>query len=503
MGKIKKQLFLLVLLLTVNAVLLWHAMLHGFDPQDYGGFTNAAWRMTQGQKIYRDFHFLTVPVFMYFFSFFIAALGFGKAAIYATLLLPTLAGIALTFFLGFSEIPLGTAALTALVAAAGFSWDWPFPNYDIYSAVWILSALILFVKIHRFKPEENSFPACFLAGLFSAMAVMTKTNEGAALTLVCAVWIWVYFPGRRIQAFLGYLAGGWATCLALLWSIGDFKTFHTNIFVYYMNNQIGRASNFFHFSSWVTHGYIIPLLICIVAVRSNIVRFYREFLLLAGLTLIAVFAYASGSNKHPAHMPLMGAITAMGFLILQKNKNFRSSPSASDIWGIRALIIFCTFQIFLSTQTLYEALSSKKSHPLMGPCCNYSLKSEPLNGWKVYENWGPLVDRITPYLKQHVRPEESLLILANLQILYPLTGHLPYPGVSFQFKVREQPQPGAQKQAVVANILANPPQWILTYRDSGPFRLNVLLVDLGLDDFIFSQYDAVQDWGPYLLFRRK
>jgi len=68
--------------LILNAVALKTLMILGWDPQDYGGWLNTAWRVLHGQKPYIDFYFHTTPMMIYNLALFLGLFGFSKTTIW-------------------------------------------------------------------------------------------------------------------------------------------------------------------------------------------------------------------------------------------------------------------------------------------------------------------------------------------------------------------------------------------------------------------------------------
>jgi hypothetical protein len=70
----------------VNAVFVKSTYLNRFEPMDYGGSLDLAWRYLQGQRSYVDFIYNVGPIFPVTLAIFLKIFGFGKAAVLAHLL---------------------------------------------------------------------------------------------------------------------------------------------------------------------------------------------------------------------------------------------------------------------------------------------------------------------------------------------------------------------------------------------------------------------------------
>ncbi|HTL48844.1 MAG TPA: hypothetical protein VL688_12360 [Verrucomicrobiae bacterium] len=493
----------LAALLLVNFALLKKAMLYGFDPEDYGGFLNTAWRITMGQRLYVDFHFHAVPLYVDTLALLFKILGFGKAAILTLLVVTSSLATLVVYAAAKKWIPWPFAFLAALMTACGFNWFYAFPTYDTYVSFWGIVGTCLLLARMPFTSREAAFWTGFATGFLALSAVLTKLNDGLLFGFVFLVF---FLVNREFRAwgFFGYAAGCWATALLGLHLIGDIPAFLVNNFDYYNNNMGSRFQRMTSPGEWLNHGYWLPLLAGTWLARRSLWKLREFYVLLAGVAMTAIFSHITGSHRHPGHMPLLGMIVALGFCVIFQSdaaEGGRKSPLFKA--GAALLSFLVLFQTARCVGYACESISGRKTHSIYGRCCDYTMQEGPLQGWHVYEIWGRNLEAIAPYVRDHIPQKDSFLVLTNLHVLYALTGRVPYPGVSFQFKFQDQPQPGKQQEAVSHNIQNNPPDWILTYKDNGPFKLNIMLVYLGLEEFLFSHYQPVQSWGPYILFKRK
>ena len=122
-------------------------------------------------------------------------------------------------------------------------------------------------------------------------------------------------------------------------------------------------------------------------------------------------------------------------------------------------------------------------------------------------------DDMVEYVRREIPAGDSILVLADMQILYPLANRESYRGIPFIFDVRPRlqfknmPMPGRQTEEVRQNILQNLPDWIIVYQGPSQLETNFFVEGitryLGLSAELEKSYDGVKTWGPYVLLKKK
>jgi hypothetical protein len=119
-----------------------------------------------------------------------------------------------------------------------------------------------------------------------------------------------------------------------------------------------------------------------------------------------------------------------------------------------------------------------------------------------YRLGGPF-DEIASYIKANIPQKDSLLVFANMQLLYAASQRDSYRGVPFQFWLGQLPAPGNQTKKMIHTIYRTPPMWIVTYRGPDRFRINAWALIMELEDFILMNYELVNTWDQYMIYRFK
>ena len=117
---------------------------------------------------------------------------------------------------------------------------------------------------------------------------------------------------------------------------------------------------------------------------------------------------------------------------------------------------------------------------------------------------GEALDAAVIWINKNIPKNESLLVLTDLQVLYPLTGRDSYRGVPFIFAAGELPGLGKQLEQVRNHILTYPPDWIITHRiPLASHKVRAIVSYLGLKEFILNSYVHAQIYNQYVILRRK
>ncbi len=486
----------LLILLAVNALFLKRAMLFQFDPNDYGGLLDITWRIYNGQKPYIDFIYHLQPLFLYVMTGFAVVFGFGKAGVLAQLITISSGMIMASFFLVRGRIPSYAALLVTALTTVGFYWHYPFPTFTHDAFFYATLGVLALSRTLPLSKRRTAFFSGFACAAAAALAFMTKPNIGIPFGMLFLLSL--ALENNRKYSISGYVAGGLSVMLLCLPLIHDPERFlfHTTA---YISTQQGRLSNLLHISRWFANGYWIFPAIVFPNISWKEPRTRNPAILFAGAVVTAIFVFNTSSFTPLAHIPMMGVCAGLGWLLLQKAG--RDAPLRRKI-----VPVLMTAAILAQMgQSGFYACRIAAGHQHPNPLLNYDyeIQTEPLKGWHCIKIWGEPMDEIVRFVNTSVPKEDSLLIISPMQIVYALTRRQSYRNIPFQFVIPIAPAPGRQMEEVRKAILANPPRWLITHRDRGPFPINSLLPYMGLQDFVLGNYDVVRTWGPYAILKKR
>lgn len=236
--------------------------------------------------------------------------------------------------------------------------------------------------------------------------------------------------------------------------------------------------------------------------RHPIQKYAHLAVLLAGTIFAALFALHTSSLREAGMMPLYGIIMGIGFIMLYASKADCYLPSQVLLHrlAIAALAVLTVGLLVWEVKLSMGLAFGKDSRVGYG---EYSIQAEPFRGWHTVKEQGEALDGLVEFVRRHVGPEDSLLILGDMQVLNGLTGRDGYKGIPFIFDVGVMPAPGPQVENVSRTIQGHLPDWIVTRRQKGPYPINALIPYLGLSDMIMNSYQLVQTWSDYGMFKKK
>ena len=488
----------MLLILLVNAWFLHSAVLWQFDPNDYGGFMDVTWRIYCGQKPYVDFIYHTQPLFIYTMTFFAWVFGFGRHSIFAHIVFTSSAMTLLTFLITRKRLPVYGSLLMTALTAAGYHWHYPFPSFTHDGFLWGTFGLVALWLAGPLEDKKIAVRTGLVCGLSAVLCFMTKSNIGV---LYGALFFGMLVSGRqKARAAAGFIGGALAGLALTLPLTHDLKLFLFQTRVY-VSTQTDRLINLLILPFWLGNFYWVPLAAVFWAANDFTKTVRRELCIFAGAFGVFVFTYITSSFVPLAHIPMMGIFIGLGWMILLKLGEI-PGPPARRVPIARAILIVTALLQMFQTASYGIAIAGGK-HPNPALAVGYELKAEALRGWHVPEAWGKSLDAIYEFLNLHSRPEESLLVLTNMQSLYALTKRESLRGIGFQFVLNDMPAPGKQTEEVRRVIMDHAPVWIVTHREKTTHKINDLIDYLGLEDFIFAHYDLINTWGAYGLLRKK
>jgi hypothetical protein len=341
---------------------------------------------------------------------------------------------------------------------------------------------------------------------------MSKTNVGAAYG--AAFFFALAGAERKWQALAGYAAGAVGAAGLLTLIVGSPRAYMDQVFSAYGQAASRRLGRFSLKSNWLVNHYWIPFVVVSVNLGLHFDR-WRDFgallLLFNGITFAGIFAVHTGSMMPEANIPLWGIQMALALALVFKALDYGRTDALMRGFHKLSVAFLAAGALFLTAlATRYGVELRTWTYISNHPEGDYALKAGPLKGWMCRRATGELVDQMVTYIGDNVPKEDSLLILADMQILYALTGRESYRGVPFIFDVRpgyELPVPGRQLEEVRKNVLADLPDWVLVHEGGQQLETDFFVQDidsfLGLRDVLRAQYDRLMQWGPYVLLKRR
>jgi hypothetical protein len=489
------------LVLAANAWYLRFAALQGFNYFDYGSFLDASWRVFRGQRPYIDFIYTTGPVHLYMNAFFFLLFGFGKSAILTHLITMSSAVIVLCYLTFRKLLPLWITLLLTLFAATGFYWSYPHPWYDQSAYFWGILALWFLMPRLPLKGARTAYAAGALSGGCSVLSLLTKTNIGGAFGL--AFFVYLLFESERWRALLGFAVGALAAAAVMAVLIGAPAKYVEQALLSYGPTGTTQLVRFMFLPVWFKNLYWLPAIVIPLALGSERRLFRPHLALFYGIAGVGLFALNTGSLRGKDNLPLVPYFLGLGFIMLVESWKAAPSRGRKILLGIALAVMTATTVV----QTHRSAdISIRRARGELGVTAlnqgDYELQTPELRGWRVSRETGEILDQIVKFVREEVPPNESFLILSDLQIIYPLAGRDSYRGIPFIWHAGIMPTPGAQAEEVRKRIVDHPPDWILTSRQAGPFPFHEIIPYLGLTGDFWSPYVLVKTWGIYGMFKR-
>ncbi len=493
----------LIFLLAANGFFLQFAMLQQFDSNDYGGLIDTGWRIMHGQKPYVDFIYHVQPFFIYSMAWFFMLFGFTKAALLIHMLLVSSAMILITYFMVRKRASAFLAFVAAALTTICFHWHYPFPNFTFDAIFWGAVGIFALAVQTPFGSARAAFWTCLLCSFAAGVSFMNKANIGASYGVIFLVV--ALLSAKKAAAIEGYLSGALLAALGsalLAPDMGRFFLANCD----YLASQHVRLLMLLRPESWIENGYWVPVLVVVLNLYGRQKASQELGVLFLGVVFVAIVSLSTGSWRLPCHIPLMGITVGLGFVLLEEIKSSSDTTfrEAARKGSVGALIVVAlmqggqtglfSFQAALGQQPPGSYLHIEKH--------DYVIQSKPLDGWRCPRRWGEPLDHAVDFIKQNVSQGESLVVLAQMQILYSLTGRESFRGMPFQFMPQILPAPGRQTEAVEKAVMEHPPDWIVTYQEGHLFYERFYAVLPELERYVQAHYALVQSWNPYVILRR-
>lgn len=505
---------LVTALLVINGFFLKFNAFRSFNFFDMGSFLDASWRIFIGQRPYVDFMYTAGPVHLYLNAFFFSILGFGKAAVLAHLIIVHSTVIVLTFLIARKHLSIFYAFLCALLTTTCFYWPLSFPWHNQTAHLLGLLALSELFLIFPFTKAKTAFIAGWAAGICVALSLMTKINLGGSYFMVILAVLLT--SSKRKQSVFGFVLGIAATLVVFATVLINPVRFFEQTSVYYGSLLKTRGPKLLDIKNWLTNDYWAILLIVLFNLRGHLklIRdesFRQSLLFFLGIYFIGIIAIHFCGMFKPSSIYLWGFHVAFGYIVMDKIKHTCtvSYHEAFHRLSLKLLTLFTFFLIAKSAVYGYQLIGW--AYIDRDPVGTYPMKTKALEGWMAEEVPGKAMDEMVQYINSNIPKNELLLILTDMQILYPLTKRDSYRRIPFNFFVGPYgyfPVPGKQQEEVTKNILAQPPDWIITHDRNleylePTYFVQDLVSYLNLTEFIDSSYALVKEMPPYQIFKRK
>lgn len=492
-GKTNRLLFWtgLTALLVINAVFLYWNAFRTFKFFDMGSHLDMAWRLSVGQKPHVDFLSYTGPVHFYLSALFIHLLGFSKAAIWTHLVVVNSAVIGLIAWMLWKKCPLLVTWLVAALGMVSFYWTYSHPWYTQSAHLWALAAVAVLTV------RKETFTVGLFTGAMATLSFFTKTNVG--VLYVSLFFIYLCAAENRKKTLSGYFAGIAAALLALkILFIPSLGAAWEQMLAYGLS-QKGRALEILRDPSlWFANYYWAPALLVTLSLWKRVKK--SELLLLYGLWAVAILSTFTSGAVAESDVQVTGFYFAMAFVLLYKYNAKKMIKILTGGMAFSLIILYTVYAVELKQWSVAEIMTFNNQR--IDPRGDYELKSGGLKGWKVKKEQGEAVDGLVEFIQNNVPKDESLIVLTDLQILYPLTGRDSYRGIPWIFTIDQSPAPGKQLEEFRQKFLSNEPLWVVTHRGRVAY-ITGLLSYLGIMAELRRDYVLAGEFGNYLILRKK
>ena len=489
--------FFLVVLLVGNGFFLRYNAFRFFNTLDMGGYLDAAWRVYRGQVPFIDFMFHKIPLDLYLSALFFHLFGFGKAAVLAQMLTIHSVVILLVFFMLYRRVPLYVTLAVTVLTVPSYYWSVSFPWHDQSAHLWSLIAVSLLVWQMPFKNGRRAFLCGAACGFLSVVAFMIKTNIGPAYGL--AFLVVLLTSPKRIKALGGFFAGIAVGIAAALLLIRYPKEFFDQTAAYSMFDGARRLKALLDPRHWLVNYYWAAPVVVFGGIFFTRQKRPQMTALFLSVTFVAIYCVITGGMIKPANNFLWGAQMALAFIVLYSHADPKMDQRARRFF-VAAQTALLLMVIVLTVISIRYGLQLKAwTYNDDHPEGEYVLYAEPLKGWRFHLKDGLPLDQLSRFIKERVPPEDSILNLTDLYIIYALTDRDSFRGIPPFFFGNAFPAPGPQLERVRETILKNSPDWIIVH--FGGFDNELMFLRMG--DMVRDDYVPIMRSGLYVLLRKK
>ncbi len=469
-----------------------------FDIFDASGFLDVFYRVASGQKLYTDFFYNAGPVHPYIGAFLFLVFGAGKYAVMANAVLLCAFIVVLSYSLAREQFGVIASAALSSLAALYFVGPMARPNYDHHAWAFALTAIFLLRVKFSDKPRLNASLRGLCSGALLGLSVLAKTNIGAMSGVVAAgVLLMLAEPARA----LFWLSLGFFIVVNLIFiALGTPFDFINNCFFQY--TPLNRLSDWSKLTDVLHTSPFVPFVFMTAALaglggksylRSNL----RDFSILLGLSLIAIFSTYTGSMIPDLNAFSLGLEFVLLFTLIARLPRGPKGSVAHRLYG-NGLLVASVFGLLTfatgieKTWHLYFWQSRLSDFSRN----DYQIRALPLRGWSCQRQSCEPMDEAVDYLNAHVEKSDSLFVFPDLTVVYLLTGHESYRHAPFQFVLNLLPSPGKDAIQFLNHFDQNRPKWILLHDAvygpvNVPINTGLQLKSLLLDQYFNNNYSKV------------
>ncbi len=491
--------------LIVNALFLNFNAFRTFYFLDAGPFLYASWKVFNGELPYADFILKCGPIYFYVNAFFFHLFGFGKIAVLAHLVTTSSVVILCAYLIcARHRLPLYATIAALCLTMTSFYWSFSFPWYNQLSHFWGIIGVTCLLLQMPFQSNRRAWLTGAACGALAVMSFMTKFNTGGAYGVV--FFAVLALAANRWRALAGMILGALiSTLIVAFLFIHDVPEFLKQALglISFTYTKTGRVQLLGTLHVWLTNHYVYVAAIVLLGLWKNFTQKKELLLLFFGLWFVGIFATYTSTIVHEQDVQLLGIYVTLAFVLLYR---------LPDGWLRRvSAVLLLALTLFLT------ALHGRYGFEIKGWAFpdtvntfpgdkinivgDYALKVPELRGWLCNRDKGVAVDELTDFIKQNVRTDDSLLVLTDLQILYPLTGRDSYKLTPPFWGIPVAPAPGEEMEEFRKGFRENPPLWIVTHKRKIA-HLNDLISYLDLEGDIVSAYIIAKESGPYIMLRR-
>jgi hypothetical protein len=335
-----------------------------------------------------------------------------------------------------------------------------------------------------------------VCGVLATCVVMTKINIGAAYGIV---YLLPLLASRHPFKSTGvFILAGLVTLALLVGTLPSPAAFYHSLTEY---NGVagGRLIRFLLIPVYLKNFFWVPFVMLPLITSGN--RKIWEIALCLGVGAMAIFTINTGSYRGWDYLSMMGMYMSLSFGILLRIYSETSSQARKVTAGI-CMLILTSISLYQIGCLLTKPIERIRYVHNLSHTGQHILKNGPFRGWLFDKATGELLDNMIAGVQQ-IPASESLLVLSDMQMIYPFAGKESYKGIPAQWYAGVTPPP--DKVSTVRQFLFDHrADWILTNRDDSEQTLNALMIYLGISpEYLFQNYEMVNSWGSYALFRNR
>jgi hypothetical protein len=484
---------------------LCHLAQKTYDFFDMSAFMDAGYRVASGQRLYVDFFYNAGPVHPYLHAFFFTLFGFTKTAVLAHLCAANVVVVVGTYALARRDLSRPVAAVLAALVCVSHYGLIAHPWYDQNASAMLVLALVILEAAFPAAGSTGRLLAALACGALVALSFFTKSNVGAAGTLVLGgAFLIVCVQTRDPWPLAAYAAGGLLTAGVIVFSLASPETYYYQTFVAY--DTSGRLKDWQRLVGVVLDPQcsltlVIGVVVAGLGGRAFCRRQLLQLYLLFGLLFVSALTSWTGSMLYNSGVFGL-ALVYLFRLAARLPGGPTASPERRIAWTMRGVCWLLALGLGYYWYTHCGGVWWWHPSNLEA---DYALQSPGFEGWHCNASIGADLDQAVTYVNTKVPRDETLFVFPDATIIYGLTGRPSYLKAPFIFHIGVAPPPGKVYNEFRERFLHEPPQWIVLHDqwEVWFFRTDRLLEWLALDRFITDRYQKQCEWGNFTLLRLK